>query len=187
MVALKKDLDEDKITRLLLTPENRVSEHCLAADNPAAEARRIVDWASKKIAESPPDKWKNGAPPEPTGLNREDFYFIAPQGKCIYLPTRELWPTKSIDGAFKLEAPDASDWFAQNKLAEQMIWAPGEPQIIGDRLMTASSWHDMPGATVINTYLPGPLARPYQACLSKRDGASSRLLCSAGAAATRED
>lgn len=166
IAALKRGLNEQQVIGLLITEENRCSKHCLGFKNPAAEAQGIVDWAKKTIAETAPDEWDDLECPEKAGLKPDYFYFIAPQGKCIYLPTRELWPVKSIDGAFKTSLPGASDWFAENRLAEQMIWAPGELQIIGDRLMASGSWQDMPGATVINTYLPGPFlagGRPDEA------------------------
>jgi hypothetical protein len=156
VAALKEGLNEDEVKRILLTPENRVSQHCLKAATPLAEAQRVIDWAVKTMAASRADKFDEEESPPATALEIEDFYFIAPQGSCIYLPTRELWPTKTIDGAFKRKLRDASDWFAENRLAEQMVWAPGEPQVIANRLMAAGSWQEMPGATVINTYLPGP-------------------------------
>lgn len=157
IAALKRGLNEQQVIGLLVTEENRCSKYCLSQPNPRATAKLAVDWARKTIAEAAPDEWDETECPETTGLETDDFYFIAPQGKCIYLPTRELWPVKSIDGAFRKRIKDASDWFAQNRLAEQMIWAPGEPQIIGDRLMASGSWQERPGATVINTYLPGPI------------------------------
>jgi hypothetical protein len=38
----------------------------------------------------------------------------------------------------------ASRWLDENKPVEQMTWAPGEPQLIRDRLITGGGWIKRP-------------------------------------------
>src|SRR4029077_1481239 len=47
-----------------------------------------------------------------------------------------------------------ADWLAQMRPVEQMTWAPGEPQLIRDRLVTQGGWVDRRDTTVFNLYRP---------------------------------
>ena len=92
-----------------------------------------------------------------------------PMHSYIFAPTRDMWPADSVnvrvrpisvgvneDGKPKFIA--ASVWLDRNKPVEQMTWAPGEPQLIRDRLITEGGWIARKGAMVFNLYRPPTLA-----------------------------
>jgi hypothetical protein len=54
----------------------------------------------------------------------------------------------------------ASDWLSSHAPVEQMTFAPGEPQIIRDKLMLESGWGLQPGTAAFNIYRPPPLLPP---------------------------
>lgn len=88
-----------------------------------------------------------------------DFYAHMPSHMYLYVPARELWPAASVNGACeavivgdKRIAPAA--WLDRNRAVEQIVWCPGEPEVIKDRLMQAAGWIVHQGARVFNVYLP---------------------------------
>jgi hypothetical protein len=48
----------------------------------------------------------------------------------------------------------ANVWLDQNQPVEQMTWAPGEPQVVSDRLISDGGWIQRPGCNVFNLYRP---------------------------------
>ncbi len=48
----------------------------------------------------------------------------------------------------------ASAWLAKHAPVEQMTWAPGLPQLIRDKLISAGGWIDRKGMVVFNFYRP---------------------------------
>lgn len=116
------------------------------------------------------------------GVTLDDFHAYMPQHTYIFAPTGETWPASSVNARVppipvaevvenpQLEAPDvkgnqkpkviqASAWLDRNKPVEQMTWAPGEPQIIRDRLITDGGWTERPGVACFNTYRPATVKR----------------------------
>jgi hypothetical protein len=98
-----------------------------------------------------------------------DFYAYMPMHSYIFAPSREMWPGASVNarvppmciGVDKDGKPafiPASLWLAKNKAVEQMTWAPGEPEVIPNRLITGGGWIARPGATVFNLYRAPTLA-----------------------------
>ena len=102
-----------------------------------------------------------------------DFVAHMPTKKLIYTPNGDLWPAASVDARvppcevvdssgnliFKLNGEPscirlASDWLSAHAPVEQMTLAPGEPQIIRDKLMLESGWIVLKGAAAFNIYLP---------------------------------
>jgi hypothetical protein len=92
-----------------------------------------------------------------------------PQHQYIYAPARELWPASSVNGRL----PERSDpitgepiapsvYLDANRAVEQMTWAPGEPVIVKDRLVSQGGWIPKPGGRVFNLYL-GPQIEPGDA------------------------
>ncbi|MGE3771481.1 MAG: primase-helicase family protein [Gammaproteobacteria bacterium] len=66
----------------------------------------------------------------------DDFYHYAPDNRCIYLPTGEMWACASADMAIKHwpknpqgEAMKPSRWLARNRAVDQITWHPGRPQV----------------------------------------------------------
>jgi Family of unknown function (DUF5906) len=92
-------------------------------------------------------------PTEPPAA-REDFYAYLPQHAYIYLPTRDLWPGSSVDVKV---GEGTAEWLDQNRAVVQMVWAPGLPTVISNKVVDAGGWIDKPGDTVFNLYRPPTL------------------------------
>jgi hypothetical protein len=105
------------------------------------------------------------------GVNLTDFYAYMPMGKFMFSPSRELWPASSVnsrvpaqklldkrgepvkrDGEIVYIA--ASQWLAKERAVEQMTWAPGEPMIVQDRLVSEGGWIRRVGCSCFNLYRP---------------------------------
>lgn len=89
----------------------------------------------------------------------ESFRAYMPMHQYIFEPAGELWPAASVNARLGLvcEGNDeitASKWLDRHRPVEQMTWAPGEPKIIRDRLISQGGWIDHRGATVFNLYRP---------------------------------
>lgn len=123
------------------------------------------------------DNHRHAAAPQAVSL--EDFHSYMPMHTYIFAPTREMWPASSVNpriGAVPLfdlnGKPEldkngdqvtlsASKWLDANAPVEQMTWAPGEPMLITDRLISEGGWIERPGAKVFNLYRPpGIIAKP---------------------------
>jgi hypothetical protein len=105
----------------------------------------------------------------------EDFYALAPANRCIYRPTRDIWNNEAVDNRLppmplldasgnpvrisgKIKMIPASKALAQRRSVERMTWAPGEPEIIENKLLIDDGWIEKPGARTYNTYLPPNVA-----------------------------
>jgi hypothetical protein len=100
----------------------------------------------------------------PAGVRLEDFLAYMPQRSAFFFtPTRELWPASSVDARLPpVPGADgklikASVWLAANAAVEQTTWAPGEPMLIKDRLVSDGGWIPRPGCRVFNQYRPPAL------------------------------
>jgi hypothetical protein len=107
-----------------------------------------------------------------TEISRNDFWAFMPQHSYIYVPTRDFWPASSVNAqvppvALTDQAGNpikdkkgneilipASAWLDKNQHVEQMTWAPGEPEIIRDRLLLDGGWITKRGVSCFNLYLP---------------------------------
>lgn len=142
--ALKSRLTHEQIAGVLLNPENAVSAHCLEQRDPKRSVTRSIVNATAALGLE-----------DANPISHANFWWVAPQGDALFMLTRELWPAASVTGALgQIEGVPAAAWLRKNKLAAQMVWAPGEPAIIEDKLMNGGSWTRVPGAKAINTYLP---------------------------------
>jgi Family of unknown function (DUF5906)/RepB DNA-primase from phage plasmid len=90
------------------------------------------------------------------------FWAHLPSGKMIYEGTREMWTSGSLDkhigrvkDAMKTEGPGtlASTWLSQHRAVKSMGWAPGEPMIVEDKVLTNEGWLRSPGDITFNRYL----------------------------------
>ncbi len=100
----------------------------------------------------------------PTLLSVEDFYGYSPMHSYIYVPTRELWPAPSVNARCApvdvgAKSMKAADWLDKHRSVEQMTWAPGEPAIVLDRLISDGGWINRPGASCFNLYRPPQIER----------------------------
>lgn len=100
-------------------------------------------------------------------IELEAFQAHLPEHNYIYRPTGALWPAASVNASIKpvwvgkdKAGEDvfisASKWLDQNRAVEQMTWAPGEPQLIRDRLVLGGGFVDSPGSQIFNLYRPPP-------------------------------
>ncbi|MGH7470829.1 MAG: primase-helicase family protein [Longimicrobiales bacterium] len=100
----------------------------------------------------------------------DDFVAYMPTHQYIFTPTGELWPATSVNASMLpipvgsewdektgndvLVYATASEWLDQHHPVQQMTWAPGEQQLIRDRLIDNGGWFGRPGSTVYNLYRP---------------------------------
>jgi Family of unknown function (DUF5906) len=107
----------------------------------------------------PTKKRKKKNPPQPFPIDAriEDFYAYPEQNACIYTPNSSIWPAAYVDKRMPLvQGMKASKWLAQNRETQQITWAPGQPQIIKDKLAMNGGWKAHQGAQVYNLYTPPP-------------------------------
>jgi hypothetical protein len=117
---------------------------------------------------------KIGALPNVDGaISLEDIYAYMPTHSFIYVPSREMWSAASIDARIppiatvdaagkSVESVKASKWLASNRPVEQMTWAPGEPMLIENRLISEGGWIEHHGVRCFNLYRP-PNLKPGDA------------------------
>ncbi len=95
-----------------------------------------------------------------------DFYAYMPTHNYLYIPTRELWPSSSVNGRVRPWPKDSTGkdvepakWLDAHRPIEQMAWHPNEPQLIRNRVLQVSGWIHHDGASVFNLYrTPVPIA-----------------------------
>ncbi|HEX8525783.1 primase-helicase family protein, partial [Allosphingosinicella sp.] len=109
------------------------------------------------------------------GVSLTDFYAYMPTHQYIFAPTGEMWPASSVNARIAplpLLGPDgepvvesgqakkmtATAWLDREKPVEQMTWAPGEPIILRDRLISEGGWLSHPGCSCFNLYRPPTIA-----------------------------
>src|SRR5271163_1004850 len=109
---------------------------------------------------------KKPPPADDSGVQLKDFVEYMQSHDYIYLPAGDFWPAARVNARIPPVSPPgkkktvkASVWLAKNAPVEQMTWAPGLPQLIGDRLVSDGGWVERTGVTVLNLYRP---PRPLQ-------------------------
>jgi len=107
-----------------------------------------------------------------SGVTLDDFRAYMPTHQYIFTPSREFWPASSVnariasipltddqgrpikDDKDKAKLISASTWLDQNRPVEQLTWAPGEPMIVEDRLISDGGWIERHGCNCFNLYRP---------------------------------
>jgi hypothetical protein len=106
----------------------------------------------------------------------DDFCALTAPREYYNLRTGGSWTVAMVDNSFPPIVPlDAkgkplkvngktvkispSAWLDQYRRADQLIWAPGEPQLIEDRIIRMTGWRHQKGARCINKYEP-PTIQP---------------------------
>jgi len=90
-------------------------------------------------------------------FSKNDFRAYMPEHKYIFIPSRELWPSSSVNAKLGhivtgSKSETASAWLDRNQSVEQMTWAPGEKTLIKGRLISNGDWIHHPGTTCFNLY-----------------------------------
>ena len=120
--------------------------------------------ASPKPKPPPPDgEGDCGAPREASRntLPISDFIAYSPDHTYIHRPTGETWTSTAVNarvmpvkiGGDK-KALAANVWLDRNDAVEQRTWAPGEPQVIENKLVAEGGFFAKQGARVFNVYKP---------------------------------
>ncbi|MBB5459021.1 primase-helicase family protein [Paraburkholderia sp. Cpub6] len=102
----------------------------------------------------------NGMSAAAAGFSYHDFYSHLPTHKYLHVPTGELWPASSVNA--KLPPVNLADdsyvkahaWLDEHRAVMQIVWMPGEQQVIEDRVMQAAGWQAHAGARSFNLYVP---------------------------------
>ncbi len=133
----------------------------------------------RAVAEAEEERYRQAIPDEQgtEGVSLDDFYAYMPQHNYIFAPNRSLWPGESVNSRIppvpltdrkgepvldkegKQIKQKASAWLDRKRPVEQMIWAPGRPTIVKDKLMIEGGWKDRRGVSCFNLYHP-PTIRP---------------------------
>ena len=114
------------------------------------------------------------------GVRLDDFSAYMPAHSYIFTPSREMWPAASVnarifpvpllnkkgepilDKAGNQKSMSASAWLDKHKPVEQMTWAPGEPMLIRNHLISDGGWIERKNLTCFNLYRP-PAIEPGNA------------------------
>jgi hypothetical protein len=88
-----------------------------------------------------------------------DFYAYMPSHQYLFVPTRELWPSSSVNGRVRPMTVNGKPmapalWLDAHRPVEQMAWHPAEPQLIEGRVLQVSGWIKHEGVSVFNLYRP---------------------------------
>jgi Family of unknown function (DUF5906) len=101
----------------------------------------------------------------------DDFVAYMPAHNYIFMPCQEPWPATSVNSRLpampvldkngkpkqyngKPVVIPASKWLDQNRPVEQMIWCPGLPMQIKNRLVVLGGWIERRDVTCFNLYRP---------------------------------
>jgi hypothetical protein len=134
--------------------------------------RLIADegWSEKSQDAAVTPKSPNGVDGDAAGITLRDFWAYMPQHNYIFAPTRSPWPASSVNARLPaVPLVDASGapvldengkprkitpaaWLDKHKPVEQMTWAPGEPEIIANRLIADGGWVEWRDVHCFNLY-----------------------------------
>jgi hypothetical protein len=121
--------------------------------------------AAKAKADYPDDDFEEETLGSTEPLLVSDFVAHSPDHSYIFRHTGEPWTKMAVNarvmplGTGKKKIA-ASTWLDRNDAVEQRTWIPGEPQIIGNRLVSAAGFFAHPGARVFNLYRPPVIKIP---------------------------
>ena len=135
-----------------------------------AKGRDVCDWTGSAddlaalAAGAEPYEAREAAA---DGVSIDDFNAYMPTHSYIFTPSREMWPAASVNVKIPPIAENgkpisASAWLDKNKSVEQMTWAPGEPMLIPNRLISDGGWIERMSVTCFNLYRP-PVIKPGNA------------------------
>ena len=166
-MATNPDADRELLKKILKDAIDKAPKD----DTPQRKAkneRYVTDDYLDDIIESGATKFAK----LPEGGTLKDFVAYLPQHNYIYVPTREPWVRGGVNASLPpmpLLKPDgtpaldkkgnatfisASAWIDKNQPVKQITWAPGEPMLIRDRLVSNGGWIAYKGDLCFNLYRP---------------------------------
>jgi hypothetical protein len=87
-----------------------------------------------------------------------DFFAYLPDHKYLHAPTRALWPASSVNARLpEVDKAPASVFLDRERPIEQLLWHPGEPQLVHGKYAIEGGWEHRGGARAFNLYRPPPL------------------------------
>jgi hypothetical protein len=119
------------------------------------------------------------------GVSLDDFRAFMEIHAYIFTPSGAMWPASSVnsrippvplvdknggpllDDKGKQRKISAAAWLDKHRPVETMTWAPGEPMLIPDRLISDGGWISRKGVTCFNLYR-SPLIIPRGAVECRR-------------------
>jgi Family of unknown function (DUF5906) len=142
----------------------RARAHAIAAKEKAErQARPSPNGKDEGAAKAP-----RGVPGE--GVSLDDFRAFMEMHVYIFTPSGAMWPASSVnsripsiplvdkngdplrDDEGKQRKISAAAWLDKHRPVETMTWAPGEPMLIPDRLISDGGWITRKGVTCFNLY-----------------------------------
>lgn len=130
----------------------------------------VSDWLD--AGKTAPDLLQQASMAGGSGVQLTDFHALMPTHSYIFAPNGEPWPATSVNSKIppiplldskgepvtdekgKPKRIAANQWLDANRSVEQMTWAPGEPQVIPDKLISDGGWITRAGCSVFNLYRP---------------------------------
>lgn len=106
------------------------------------------------------------------GVRLTDFHAFMPSHNYIFAPNGESWPATSVNSRIapvllfdpagqpildergNQKRIAANQWLDHNRPVEQITWAPGQPQVIPNCLISGGGWIARLGCNVFNFYQP---------------------------------
>lgn len=99
--------------------------------------------------------------------NRDDFDSLGTVSGYIYHGTGDIFGGRKVDHFVgpvrsgrgrngRASFMPASKWLDENRAVSQMIWAPGETEIIEGKYLRDGGWVDAPNKRSYNRYVPPP-------------------------------
>jgi hypothetical protein len=110
-------------------------------------------------------------------ISYADFFAYKPDHKYIFAPTLQHWPAEAVNSTLPSKALldddgnpilDArgrekkvkpSTWLDWHQSVEQIVWAPGEPLIVKDKILKEGGWEKKMGTSCFNRYSAPTLAK----------------------------
>ena len=144
-------------------------------DPPPAQTNGEASFTEEELR-GPPDGPSNWQTPG-EGVSLDDFRAFMEMHAYIFTPSGAMWPASSVnsrippiplvdkngepllDDEGKQRKISAAAWLDKHRPVETMTWAPGEPMLIPDRLISDGGWISRKGVTCFNLYRP-PLIIP---------------------------
>lgn len=85
-------------------------------------------------------------------LSTADFYYYSPRNAYLFVLDGNLWSGPAVENAL---GKGAAKWIKKNQSVASLTWAPGEPELVLDRVVNEGGWVRKGKAHTLNLYLPG--------------------------------